>query len=432
MPPYSRGLQVHVFFGETDQVGHVPRFQALLEYLRKEGAAGATVVRGVAGFGANSRIHTAAILRLSMDLPMVLTWIDAPGRVERLLPGLKELAGSGIVTVAEVGIVSYGARRLEQLRFDLQARDVMTTPVATVRDDASARTAVERLLGREFRALPVVHADEHLVGVVSSGDLVERGGLTARLELLAAMTDATRQEILARMDPERRVSDVMTRQPATVQATDTVASATHLMAERRIKRLPVVQDGRLVGILSRADVLRAVGETFPRDDGEASDHPGARTVGELMHREVPTVRADDDLAALLDAVVSTRLNRAIVLDADDRVLGVISDADVVRSVDPSIRGGVIGILMRSAGRPVGGRMTARDLLSRPPLTIGPDTTIAEAARIMVEAHRKILCVVDGDGRLLGIVDRAQILRAAGDALREIASAAGTRDDDDGG
>ena len=140
MPPYSRGLQVHVFFGETDQVGHVPRFQVLLEYLRKEGAAGATVVRGVAGFGANSRIHTAAILRLSMDLPMVLTWIDAPGRVERLLPGLKELAGSGIVTVAEVGIVSYGARRLEQLRFDLQARDVMTTPVVTVLTEASSRT----------------------------------------------------------------------------------------------------------------------------------------------------------------------------------------------------------------------------------------------------------------------------------------------------
>lgn len=62
-----------MFFGETDKVGRVPRYEALLEYLRKEGAAGATVARGVAGVGANSKIHTAAILRLSIDLPMILT-----------------------------------------------------------------------------------------------------------------------------------------------------------------------------------------------------------------------------------------------------------------------------------------------------------------------------------------------------------------------
>ena len=124
MQPSSRGVRVQVFFGETDQVGHVPRYQAILEYLRKEGAAGATVVRGVAGFGANSKIHTAAILRLSLDLPMILTWIDAPGRVERLLPGLRDLAGSGIVTVEEVQIAAYGGRRLEQLRFDLHVQDV--------------------------------------------------------------------------------------------------------------------------------------------------------------------------------------------------------------------------------------------------------------------------------------------------------------------
>jgi len=111
----GRGLHVQVFFGESDHVGHTPRYEALLQYLRKEGAAGATVMRGVAGFGANSRIHTAAILRLSLDLPMVLHWIDSPGRVERLLPGLKELAGSGIVTVSQVRILTYGEGRLAHL-----------------------------------------------------------------------------------------------------------------------------------------------------------------------------------------------------------------------------------------------------------------------------------------------------------------------------
>ena len=105
MPPTVRGLRVQAFFGESDQVGHTTRYQAMLEYLRRKGGAGATIERGVAGFGVHSKIHTASILRLSLDLPMILTWIDTVERVERLLPGLKELAGSGVMKVEEVDIV---------------------------------------------------------------------------------------------------------------------------------------------------------------------------------------------------------------------------------------------------------------------------------------------------------------------------------------
>jgi CBS domain-containing protein len=430
MQPGSRGIRVQVFLGESDQVGRVPRYEALLEYLRKEGAAGATVVRGVAGFGANSRIHTAAILRLSLDLPMILTWVDAAGRVDRLLPGLRELAGSGIVTVEDVDIATYGGRRLEQLRFDLQVQDVMSRPVVSVPGDATARTAVELLIGREFRALPVVDRDGRVVGVVSNGDLVERGGLGARLELLSAMSEAARQAFLDQVSA-LRVADVMTAEPATVRTTDTVATATHVMAERTIKRVPVVDEhGRLAGILARTDVLRAVGETFPRDIAAAAEHPGALTVGELMRTEAPVVRAGADLAALLDAVVSTRLNRAVIVDEESRVIGVISDADVLRSVDPSASAGIVGALMRTAGRSPAGKITARELVAREPLTVGPATPIADAARLMTESRFKILCVVDQDRRLLGIVDRADLLRAAGDALDELAAASRAGDDDD--
>ncbi len=420
MVAYSRGKRVQVYFGESDKVGRVPRYQALVDYLRREGAAGATVTRGVAGFGANSVVHTAAILRLSLDLPMVLTWIDAPGRVERLLPGLTELAGSGIVTVEDVEIAAYGGRRLEQLRFDLQLRDVMTKPVVAVRTDDSVRTAVELLVGESFRALPVVDDAGVLVGVLSGGDLVGRAGLAARIELLSAMTDAARAESLDRLEP-RSVGDVMTPNPVSVLATERLSAATHLMAERRLKRLPVVDEhGRLVGIVSRADVLSAAGETFPRDVQAAAEHPGALTIGELMRPDAPVVASDADLSAVLDAVTSTRLNQAIVVDAERRVLGVVTDADVLRSVDPEASSGVVGALMRGAGRAPGGGTTAGSLAGRAGLTLLPGTTIAEAARRMTEARVKVACVVDVEGRLLGVVDRADLLRATGDALREIA------------
>jgi PII-like signaling protein len=78
--PSTPARRVQVFVGEADHVGRKPRFLAILEYLRREGAAGATVTRGVAGFGVHSRIHTASILDLSADLPTVGTAAaaDAP------------------------------------------------------------------------------------------------------------------------------------------------------------------------------------------------------------------------------------------------------------------------------------------------------------------------------------------------------------------
>ncbi len=426
MRRWSRGLRVQVYMGESDQAGHVPRYQALLEYLRREGAAGATVTRGLAGFGANSRIHTSAILRLSVDLPLVVTWIDEPRRVERLMPHVQELAGSGIVVVDEVQIAAYGRRTVEQLRFDLPVEDVMTRDVVSIRADAPVRDAVERLIGREFRALPVVDDANRVVGVVSSGDLVARGGLGARLEIVSAMRDDAREALLVGL-PGRPVSEAMTPDPATVRTTDTLVAATHLMAERHLKRVPVVdRAGALAGVLARMDVLRAVAETFPRDVVDASEHAGARTIGELMHADAPTVSAETDLGGLLDAVASTRLNRAIVLDAERRVLGVVSDADVVGQVDPSASGGVIGALMRVSGQAAGARKTAGELVSGPPLAVGPGTTIAEAARLTLESRQKVLCVVDEARRLLGIVDRADLLHAARGALQELAAPAGDR------
>lgn len=413
----SSGRCVRVYVGETDQVGHTPRYQAMLQYLRREGAAGATVTHGIAGFGANSQLHTATILRLSADLPVVLTWIDAPARVERLLPGLIELAGSGIVTVEDVRVASYGGRRVEQFRFDLRVQDAMTTDIVTATATMTVREAVERLVGRGFRALPVVDDGGRLVGMLTNRDLVERGGLEARVELLASMAPGSRESILAHLDSDRPVADVMSATPVSVRASETLARTTHLMVGGHLKRLPVVDDdGRLVGIVSRMDVLRAAGETFPREPSAALDHAGARVVGEIIRTDAPVVRADGDLGSVVDAVTSTRLNRAVVLDAERRVVGVVSDADVLRGVDPALDAGILGGLMRTAGRSARSQVTAAQLVTRPAITGGPEMPIADAARAMVEQARKVLCVVDAEGAFLGIVDRADVLDAVGEAL----------------
>lgn len=99
--------RVTVFIGESDRWHHQPLHTAIVEMLRKEGVAGATVVRGVEGFGKNSRIHTASILRLSEDLPVILTFVDRPDRVDAVLPKLDEMIGGGLVTVEDVHVRRY-------------------------------------------------------------------------------------------------------------------------------------------------------------------------------------------------------------------------------------------------------------------------------------------------------------------------------------
>jgi len=101
---------VRIFLGDSDKWQSQPLSRALLERLRREGFAGATVVHGVAGFGAASVIHTAHIVDLSADLPVVIEVVDDEEHVQRLLPILDEMiTGGALVTLEKVHVVRYAA-----------------------------------------------------------------------------------------------------------------------------------------------------------------------------------------------------------------------------------------------------------------------------------------------------------------------------------
>lgn len=102
---------VRIFFGESDKWRHQSLETALLERLRREGFAGATVFRGVAGFGANSVIHTTRLLELSSDLPVVVEIVDSEEHIEKLLPILDEMLDDGLVTMEKVRVLRYAAAR---------------------------------------------------------------------------------------------------------------------------------------------------------------------------------------------------------------------------------------------------------------------------------------------------------------------------------
>lgn len=103
-------LLLRIFIGESDRWKHQPLYEAIVLKARQLHIAGATVLRGPMGFGAASRIHTAKILRLSMDLPIVIEIVDTEEKVNALLPALDEMMGSGLVTLEKVKVIHYRHR----------------------------------------------------------------------------------------------------------------------------------------------------------------------------------------------------------------------------------------------------------------------------------------------------------------------------------
>jgi len=103
---------MRIFIGETDKCETGPYkgkpvYEALLYFLREREFAGATVLRGVAGFGANAKIHTDRVLRLSLDLPMIVEVVEDAARIEEVLPELDEMIGGGLVTLEKARVILY-------------------------------------------------------------------------------------------------------------------------------------------------------------------------------------------------------------------------------------------------------------------------------------------------------------------------------------
>jgi hypothetical protein len=100
---------LRIFIGESDTHEGRPLYQAIVETLRRNGLAGATVLRGIEGFGKSSRLHAAHILRLSEDLPIVIECVDTNEAIEDILPTLDEMIGDGLVTLERVDVRVYRA-----------------------------------------------------------------------------------------------------------------------------------------------------------------------------------------------------------------------------------------------------------------------------------------------------------------------------------
>jgi hypothetical protein len=102
-------MRIHI--GESDKWHGKPLYEAIISLLRKEGFAGATVLRGVGGYGSASVYHTDKILRLSQDLPIVVEVVEYTEKIEKILPQLDEMIGGGLITLEKVRVILYRSKK---------------------------------------------------------------------------------------------------------------------------------------------------------------------------------------------------------------------------------------------------------------------------------------------------------------------------------
>jgi CBS domain-containing protein/PII-like signaling protein len=429
--------QVCIYLTESDRAGGQPAATALLQLLRREGCAGVTVLRGVAGF-THGRIITGNLVDVPQALPLVIVWVDTPERVTRLLPRLARLAPDSLVTVADVQVVQYPRRALHDVPQGTAVRDVMTpaSRVVAASLDAGLHELVVLLLRKGRHAVPVLDQDQHVVGIITNRDLTERAGLPLRLELLRALGNPDDPAVaihLARLQGEgRTAASIMTPRPVTIGSAVAVTDAATLLLRRHLKRLPVVDSsGQLLGIVSRVDILRTATSAVRQEAAELPPlQPGGqlpRQIGAVMNRYVPTVRPDASLADVFDAVVATRLHRAVVVDESGQPIGIIVDTDLLPQITPSAHPSAMRRLMhrvlpatpemeetwqRQSGQRAADVMRPRVAMLVVPIS-APLTEVIDRS---LARRSKLITIVDDAGRVVGMADRADLLAALAAAI----------------
>jgi CBS-domain-containing membrane protein len=414
-----------------------------VQFLREQRCAGATVTRAVAGYGAGARLHESGGWRWSSDAPVVIQVVDQPDRLRRLLPHSQEMLTGGLMTLNEIEVLKYTHARRRGLPTKLPVRQVMETSIMTVKLDTPVALIVDLLLEAPFRALPVVDEQRRLQGIMSTGDLINAGVLPMRRGLVRTaleLDDLTAESIEASLEQARQstrtAEEIMNRQVRTITPDQSIREAAQIMLETGLRGLPVIEtDGTLVGMLTRADLLQTI-VTSPVMSPQASSgtqplrHTSSLTllpvqqqpVADYLNPEVATVAEQTPLAEVIDGLILSPLKRVVVVDPNQRVKGVISDVDVLVRAQEEARPGLLALLTgRARNRPVqlptgtlqmhpGKACVAADIMNPQVVTVTQTTSVQEAIVQMVTTNRKVLPVLDDQGRLVGVVGRSDLLR----------------------
>jgi len=415
---------IEIFTSEEARYRKKPVADAVLQYIKDlKIAARCIVTRGVAGCYESGEVATGRIVILSFNMPIRIYIVLPAAETERVLDGLDGIVTDGIVALHDLNVLSHRTRNAFFPK-QLLVRDVMTPSPQSVTAGTPLNEAARLLLSSIFTGLPVVDERNRPIGVITQGDLIEKGGMPLRLGLLAESDQDRLKSVLNRL-ASRKAADVMTTPAVMVGAEQPLAEAVERMLTKGVKRLPVVDGtGGLAGMLSRLDVFHTVMREAPDWNAfkaQQIEVEHLKRVGDILRRDVHTVLPETPLNEVIRLIYDNDIQRVAVVDAEGILLGLISDRDLLRYFKPEREG--VWHLLAKVKHPFEqetcrfadlqqclSETNADAAMTTELVTAREEMLIEEAIALMIDRGLKRLPVVDSDGRFKGMISRDSLLR----------------------
>jgi CBS domain-containing protein len=357
------------------------------------------------------------VIRAGQPVKVILEYAEEVG-FDLLVVGAKAADGLGGTADKIVDHAPCSVLVARSALSILRVQDVMTSNVSTVESSVPLSEVFDLLLRQQLKAVPVVE-DKLVIGIITGGDLLDRAGLGLRLSLQRLLPTEKLEEQKKQLAASGKTAgEIMTTPVYTIGQDERVSRAARIMIEKGIKRLPVLdKSGSLVGIISRLDVICTLASGARSEDVIPNLPIGVyQTAADIMFKDIETVSPHTPLNEVVNKIVSTSLRRVVVTDEANRVLGIISDSDLLKRLSRHALPGALEQLIAHFSRPKIGKIattlsgTAFDVMEKEIFTIHPETPLSEIVQVMTEKRVKRLVVVDQGQRLAGMVDRESILR----------------------
>ncbi|MFH2219485.1 MAG: DUF190 domain-containing protein [Pseudomonadota bacterium] len=414
---------IEIFSNEEARCKGKPLSEAVLEYIRGLKIASRCIVtRGIEGSYENGEVATQNILVLSFNMPLKIDIILPSSDLDPVLPVLEEMVSEGIVAVRDIEMRSHKTRK-RLLPRQLKVKDLMTASPRMVEPSALLSDVTRLLISSRFSGVPVVDADDHILGIITQGDLIYRADLPMRLGLLAA-SDKEKVDAVLDALALRTAGEIMSGPAVCIREDAYATEAVNLMIKKNLKRLPVTDEReKIVGILSRVDIFRAIMKESP--DWEAFQKNNItvgnmRKVSDIMRRDTHAVSPETSVEEVIQIIDSDDIQRVAVLDKDETLLGLISDRDLLVAFSDSHAGiwdyfaRIVPFTERGRQQKETGehlrKKTAAEVMKTDLITVQEDTSLGEAVKLMTGKSLKRVPVIDREGKFKGMISRDELLR----------------------
>ena len=416
---------IEIFTNEEARYKGKPVADAVVEYVRDlKLAARCTISRGVGGCYENGEMTTGRLEILSYNLPLHIEIVLPAAACEQVIKGLDVLVGDGIIAVRDLMVVSHKTANTFFPR-QLTVRDVMTKNPVSVTREQDLATAAELLLSSIFTGLPVVDEAGHPLGILTQGDLINRGGLPLRLGILVNTEGNDRATVMTDLK-EKQVDEVMSEPALCIGDDQPLTEAVELMLDKGLKRLPVVNSKNiLVGILSRLDIFTTVMRETPNWKSFHSQKitvNNLHSVRDILRQDTRTVTPETPLDTVLQIIDGNDIQCVAVVDEKNHLVGMIADSNLLHFFKPDPQG--LQALFARFIHPLSTKMpeklaqtTAGQVMRTELIIAREDMVLEEAITLMTQEQLKRLPVVDSQGHFLGMISRDSLLRTGFKSLK---------------